>query len=107
MRHSERIKKMGYAVILLSLALGGALGLVFGTSTKTVSTSVFNQSVTNFDYQYNFPICILTIVVGVLFSFVLFAIAHNTAAIEELGYSVNLTLNQQKNQQNQQNRQNQ
>lgn len=86
-KHSNAIKKMGIAVLLISLAAAFAFGLLYGSNVKV--SSGYSHIPSSYKFEYNWSICATIGVSGTLFSFIFFALYHVTAAIEETKQDIN------------------
>ncbi len=79
--HSNSIKRMGIAVLLISLAAAFAFGLLFGNNVTIPPEYSFMAD--TYKFEYNWTVCATVGIAGILFSLIFFALYHLTSAIEE------------------------
>ena len=87
--HSNSIKRMGIAVLLISLAAAFAFGLLFGNNVTIPAKYSFMAD--TYRFEYNWTICATVGIAGILFSLIFFALYHLTSAIEETRQAISIS----------------
>lgn len=77
--HKDSIDFMAY----LAVVAGIVVGLICGNAYPTVTLKHTYSSFSDYDYSFNWGLCITVAVCGLMFAALLFALGHIAGAIED------------------------